>query len=545
MQLTPTAQRIRNRWSRAAAFENNTLSGATSEMAAGSVYSGSSVTDTSADFLGDWRAADTWQRFDLWRVRNRSRQVCNGNPLAIGFLRSMCSNVLSHGGMHFKSDVKSSQLYGDSSTGTPDEMANDAIELNYKEQGKAQNFTTKKINSRREMDALLLRGLICDGEFIMRKIRGFENDYHFAWQCVNPDYLDQNLNRTEDGRDHDGNQVAEPGNMTKMGVELDKDYKFPVAYWFLHRRPNDYFYNYAELHQRRYIRVPAEEVIHVYVQNIDSEQTRGWPWLFAAIVNLFRADKFQEAALVNATIGAMKTTYFTKEFPQGYEPTPGELQNNNRILRELNAGEGEELPWGVKPVTVDMRYPDADLGPFLHAMHLGTAMAFGTSYATTTGDLSQANFVSSRLGQLSEQEYFKTIQEFFIEKWKIPSFDEELYRSMLVRKLPLPISKFDKFNKPKFTGRRWPFVQPVDEMKAVEMRLDNCMTSVSAEIEKLDGNADASEVFAQIARDNETMAKLGLRRITAAEKAPAQEPDKDDQGKDGKKKKPEGGKKEE
>lgn len=539
MTISPTAQRIKDRWSREAAFQNNTLSGGTNEMAVGQVYSGSNVSDTSADFLGDWRSADSWQRFDMWRVRNRCRQVSNGNPTAIGYMRNMRNNVLSHAGMHFKSVVKSSKAFGDTNEGVLDKMGNDQIEANYAEQGRALNFTTKKINSRRDTDNLLLNALITDGEVFIRKIRGFENDYGFAWQVVNPDYVDHNLNRIEDGRDQEGKQVAEPGNITKMGVEQDKDFKFPVAYWLLARRPNDYFYNYASLSQQRYIRVPAAEMIHMFVQNIDAEQTRGWPWMFAAVVNLFRADKFQEAALINATIGAMKTTYFTKQFPTGYEPSPDELKNNGKITRPLNAGEGEELPWGVDVKPVDMRYPDAELGPFMAAMNLATSMTFGTSYASTTNDLSQANFVSSRLGQVAEQEFYKSVQDFFIEHWKIPGFDEELYRAMLVGKVRLPVSKFDKFNQPKFTGRRWVFVQPVDEMKAMEMALNNRVTSITAEIEKQGG--DASEVFKQIAEDEKTMEALGFERLSSVKSIAPTEEDTagDGGGKATPKKKPE------
>ena len=198
-------------------------------------------------------------------------------------------------------------------------------------------------------------------------------------------------------------------------------------------------------------------------------------------------------------------TYFKKEYPEGYEALPGSLDSKDgeRIVRPINAGEGEELPYGVTPVPVDMRYPDAELGPFMQAMNLATAMTFGTSYATTTGDLSQANFVSSRLGQEAEHEFYMAVQEFFIEKWKIPAFDEELYRAILSGRVNLPLSKFEKFNCPQFTGRRWDFVQPVDQWRANEIALRLRAKSLTAIIEQAGGDRD--EIFEQIKRDNQDL----------------------------------------
>jgi capsid protein len=111
-----------------------------------------------------------------------------------------------------------------------------------------------------------------------------------------------------------------------MGVELDKQYKFPVAYWFWKRRPNDNYFNYNEYDQQLYTRVPAEEMRHVFVQTEDEEQVRGFPWIFAAVINLFRSGKFEEAALVNATIGARQGVFFKKKYPEGFTEQGGEHQ---------------------------------------------------------------------------------------------------------------------------------------------------------------------------------------------------------------------------
>lgn len=514
-RLVEQAKRIRARWNGVQRLENNTLSG--QEMgrpyAGLNTYSGSSVTNTTADFLGDWRAADSWMRFDLYRVRNRSRQLARGNNMVRNFLRSLCHYVLGAHGFHLKINALTMSSLGDNTDGKPDDNANTEAKRVMREMGKPANFDSRKRLSRRAMDELIVWKLPIDGEVIMRKRRGYDNEFRFAWQMIDPDYLDFNLNRVESGYDSDGRKVAEPGNLTKMGVELDKTEKFVVAYWFLQRRPNDYLYNYQTIANQRYYRVPAEEIIHIFQQTEDSEQTRGWPWIFAGMVNLNRADKFSEAALVNAQIGAAKSIFYTKQYPEGFEGDPFDVPGDpGYMIDKVQNGMGVELPLGVDAKVLDMRFPDGEMGPFMQAMSLGMALTFGTSYATTTGDLSQANFVSSKLGIEAENSLYHATQELLIEQWKVPGYEEEMYRAMLARKTFLPISKYDKFSLPIFTGHRRSGIQPLEEAKADSENLNNRKTSISALIEKAGENRD--EVFAQIAKDEADLEALKIARIT-------------------------------
>ncbi|MEY2511984.1 MAG: hypothetical protein QOE26_2747 [Verrucomicrobiota bacterium] len=486
----------------------NTLTGGSMSPSI-ATYGASGMDDNSSDFLGDWRALNSWQQFDLLLVRNRSRQVERYNPWAIAFKRNMLNNTFGAMGFHFESLIETGTRYGDATNGVEDETTNGIVNNFYSEMGMAKNLTTRQKLSRRDLDRLLLSRLIFDGECILRKIRGYPaNGFNFSWQPINPDYLDHNLNRLEPN-----------GNVIRMGVELDGTFKFPVAYWFWRSRPNDRLYNYT-FDNDLYVRVPAEEVIHFYLQTEDEEQVRGWPWIFAAVITLFRMGKFEEAALVNAAIGASRGVYFKKTYPDGFVEAGGlaggsTVHDDGSISLDLPQGSALELPYGVEPVVADMRYPDAEFEPFRNAMMLSAGAVFGTSYATTTGDLSKANFVSSRMGQLEEREQYMAVQEFFIEKWKRPGFDEELYRAMLAQKVALPLSKFEKFNKPDFTGRRWKFVQPVDDMKANEMKLNNLTTSIG-DIIRETTQENPRVVFKRIAKEAKLLKDLGLERVTTA-----------------------------
>lgn len=499
-----TMQRIRRRWRQA------TSGGDLGDIdTGGNIYPGSGLTNTTSDFLGDYRSVNSFHQLDMWRVRNRSRQIERGNPACIAFKRNMLNNVLGYKGFHYSPSVVTSKLFGDTTDGEPDAPANKALIDFYAGFGKQENFSTRKVYSRRDFDRLLLARLIFDGEVILRKVRGFPaNDYKFAWQMIDPDYLDQNLSRQ-----------LENGNVIKMGVELEQTWKYPVAYWFFTRRPNDWFFDYTQISQETYYRVDASEIIHIKLVTEDSEQTRGWPWVFAAAVVLFRMGRYEEAALVNAAIGASRGIYFKKQYPEGFVGDPKELEDDGQIVVDIPEGGALELPYGVEPVEVDMKYPDSEFESFRNAMLLSTAMVFGTSYATTTGDLSNANFVSSRLGQFEERENYKAVQEFLIEKWKEPGADEELYRAILAGKVKLPITKFDKFNAPRFTGRRWQFAQPVDEWKARETQLNNLQCSIGDVIRET-SQEEPSDVFKRISEEAAALKKLGLERIIVGKNEP-------------------------
>lgn len=502
--LTNTADRIRARWG--ARGVTLTLAGdncASQPLARTmqTLYSATTVTHATADFLGDWRTVDAWLRKDLKPARDRSRQLERGNPWCQSFKSSLLNNVLGAFGFKFRPNVVYSAQFGDTGKeGEPDKLANAKIVSARKKFERQENFTTGKMLTRKQCDRLALQRLAFDGEFIMRKIRGFDNAFKFAWQVVDPDFLDENLNK-----------VTDDGNLIKMGVEFDRIWKFPVAYWFLTRRTNDYIFDRTGMNTGdKHRRVLADEVIHVFIQEYP-EQARGIPWPFAAIVNLQMIGAYEEAALINARVGANKMGFFKKTTPTGFEGDAKNRDDHGKIIDFSEPGSWTELPWDVEPVDWSPNYPDAEFDPFNKAMLRSISAALKMSYMTLSNDLSQANFSSLRAGLNEEREQWMSVQEFLIEKWKDPEFDEWIYRAIVSGELNLPIGKIDKFNAPVFTGRRWPFVNPVQDWQAKQLALDMRAISLTSIIEESGG--DREEVFNQIERDEKELSSRGIQRI--------------------------------
>jgi hypothetical protein len=139
--MTTTETRIRSRWREAGHLQpsivasrlvreirSSTDSSVTitrqGDGVSQGLYGGSDISNTSLDFQGDWRAVNSMHQFDLFRVRNRSRQLERGNPWCIAFKRNMLNNVLGALRVPFRIAVESGKQFGDASDGVEDETAN-------------------------------------------------------------------------------------------------------------------------------------------------------------------------------------------------------------------------------------------------------------------------------------------------------------------------------------------------------------------------------------------------------------------------------------
>jgi lambda family phage portal protein len=198
------------------------------------------------------------------------------------------------------------------------------------------------------------------------------------------------------------NLTAANGNPIRAGIEFDKAKPNKrVAYWFWRQHPGDLLLPSSEL---GYVRVPAEEVLHVF-EPIRPGQIRGVSWLAAAIVRAYLLDQYEDAELERKKVAALFAGFVIKPraeddgaiAPQD-QPVAGDSSNS------LNApGEGiTGLTPGMMQVLLegeDVRFSTpADVGPNFEAFEyraiLALCAAMDLPYFAVTGDLKQANYSS-------------------------------------------------------------------------------------------------------------------------------------------------------
>lgn len=72
----------------------------------------------------------------------------------------------------------------------------------------------------------------------------------------------------------------------------------------------------------------------------------------------------------------------------------------------------------------------------------------------------------------------------------------------------LPFSKFEKFNAPKWSGKRWPWVDPLKDAQAVDLQLKNgTLSRTEVAAEKGD---DLEEHLDQLAEEKRMLEEKGL-----------------------------------
>jgi capsid protein len=102
-------------------------------------------------------------------------------------------------------------------------------------------------------------------------------------------------------------------------------------------------------------------------------------------------------------------------------------------------------------------------------------------------------------------------QEWLIESFLEPVFADWLEAAIMQNVFPptIAISRFDALNRPFFTGRSYPWIDPDKDASAKLKELRSGQTSLLRY--HAEQGDDTEELFAEIARVNELAAKYGIK----------------------------------
>lgn len=182
------------------------------------------------------------------------------------------------------------------------------------------------------------------------------------------------------------------GNFAFSGIEFNGIGK-RVAYHLFREHPG----SAASWRLPDTVRVPAEYVIHVF--RVDRPgQRRGVTWFAPVVVPMRDFADYRDAQLVRQKVAA-SFAVFIKSSGAKLASLTGEKSATNLPIESVEPGmierlaDGEDVSFGVPP-TVD-GYRDYAVA----TMH-DIAVGLGVDYASLTGDGSQVNFASGRMGWL-------------------------------------------------------------------------------------------------------------------------------------------------
>lgn len=444
---------------------------------------------------GDWLTHPVTAE---WLIRQhqrvlvaRAREQAVNNDYAKAFIRMCRQNIVGPKGVMLQAQSRDEK-------GALDTLANQAIESAFAKWGHRDSCDVAGRQSWRSLQASAVVSACKDGEFMFRKIFGQDaGPFGFALQVLDPQRCHPQFDQYD----------LPDGRFIRAGIEFNQ-YGRPIAYHFTVAKESDAFYNYsyAGLH---YHRIPAEEIIHGFLPEMVG-QKRGLPWMATGLFRMKQLVGFENAAIVNARIGASKMGVI--QWKEGRGP---EFEEDEQLGFEMSAEPGEfpVLPEGAELHEWNPQYPSGEFATFNKAMLRGIAAGFGVLYNNLANDLEGVNFSSIRQGTLDEREHWKEMQEWLIESLIQPVFETWLPRALLgghitVKGRPLKPERIDRYAVVSWQPRRWAWIDPQADIQAAVTAKNHLLDSPGRIIREQ--GRDPSDVWREIASDIDEMRAAGI-----------------------------------
>jgi lambda family phage portal protein len=405
-----------------------------------------------AGWMAELQGANAELEWRLATLRARSRQLVRDNGEAAGLLLDFESDIVGAKGAQL-------QFRAITPRGLPRDPLNDRIEAAWKRWTQRGTCTADGMASFAAVQRLMMRTVVQDGEFLALRRRDPSVPFGYQLQPIDADQLDETLNRTEgNGR-----------NAIVMGVEVNAQGR-PVAYHLWDRHP-------ADAGRVRLV-LPARDVLHVF-KRLRPGQVRGVPWFAPALVTWKLGDRYTEAELYQSLLAAAQGGFFVNKdtsasmvIPMRVNPVTG-LEEPVPIQMDAAPGEARQLPPGWEFQAWQPTHPTANYVGFMKAVKRVVARAFGRSYASLTGDLSDVNFSSMRTDRIREIEQNRLHQQdLLVEQLCQPVFADWVQMASVVGMLgALPIDAMQLSAFADWMCKGWPWIDPMKDMAAAQMEI--------------------------------------------------------------------------
>lgn len=353
-----------------------------------------------------------------------------------------------------------------------------------------------------------------------------------------------------------GDRLSNPNNtmdtrFLRRGIERDIRGR-ALAYYIRRSDPYDI---YPDDYAWTWTRVPVEkpwgrrQVVHIVEQQL-ADQTRGVSDMVAALKNMHMTKRFQEVTLQNAVINATYAAAIESELPSdavslalGQSQSPSDVggamlgvygaymgalgqylgaANNIRV-------DGAQIPHlfpGTK-LTMQPAKTSGGVGTgFEESLMRHTAAALGLSYEEFSRDFSKSNYSSNRASMGVSARFMASRKKHVADRLADEIYALWLEEDMAAGDIPLPAGiKPDIFYAPlakeAFTAASWigsgsGQIDELKETQAALLRIAGGLSTWEREAARL--GVDWRDLFAQRAREEGVIQKLGLDFDLSAKK---------------------------
>jgi lambda family phage portal protein len=463
---------------------------------------------------GDWSVQLRGPNSILWADgranRARSRELARNDPYAKKFLKMVRNNVVGPDGITLQAKVK--QRRGDKLN----RPLNQLIEAEFNNWGRPKYCTVNKRMSWCAVQQLAAMLWAMEGEAFVQLAVDATSLYGLRLRFIDPDQVDQAYNVLK----------LPNGNQIIMGIEVDPDFA-PVAYWIWETNPSETF---SAIRRRK--RVPAEEIVHYYVQEYVN-QVRGIPPMVSSMYRMNMLEGYEDAEVTSARVGA--SSMGTIETQNGVEfegdahvTESGAEDPDGRTSIDLEPAAIHQLAPGQSMKPIQWQHPSGNYPGFIKGCLRGVASGMGVSYVSLANDLEGVNFSSMRGGLLDERDEWKLLQGHFIEHFVQPVAEKQLELSVLSNRINIAGYDLDLIvTSMVWKGRRWTWVDPLKDVQAEVLQIENGLKTLTESL--AERGLDFEETIDNRKYEQEYIAAAGVK-LGSDLKGDAKAPDDTSEG---------------
>lgn len=430
---------------------------------------------------GKGRRTDNWQAQNtgaateiqaaLATLRNRSRDLTRNNGYGKNAVRKIANNIVGAGII-------------------PNPVVNSApqekrLKQVWKDWAESTDCDYDGHLNFYGIQKLVARTVAESGECLVRKriVKDKNLPLPLQLQVLEPDFIDT----------YKYDQALADGGYIYYGIEFNKAGKI-VAYWLYDEHPGDtnLRFNFTST------RYPAEDIIHVFEKERPG-QFRGVPWLHATMLRIKDLDEYEDAQLIRQKIAACFSVFITDNSPA----IPGGPKTDDDLLERVEPGIIEKLKPGQSIAFATP--PGAEgFGDYTKNVLRGIAAGVGMDYVTLTGDLSETNFSSGRMGWI---EFNRNVSDW---QWNmiIPMFCNKAYNWFLQMAAIYGYLRTGITTRVNWTPPRREMINPEAEMKAIIEGVQNGIITWSDIVLELGFNPE--EQLEKMKKDKQNFVDAGL-----------------------------------
>lgn len=303
---------------------------------------------------------------------------------------------------------------------------------------------------------------------------------------------------------------SRPSGVTiRQGIEYDAAGR-RLGYWMFDEHPGSNAPVFTRKLESR--RVPADRVAHLFERQ--RTQARGVPWGAPAMRAIRDVDDWQRAELVRKKTEACVVGVVLGAGEESEGIAPSVLDSEGNTIEQFEPGLIAYAPGGKD---IKFNQPASTGGVYeWHRVQLHIiAAGFRVPYALMTGDLSQANFASSRVGL---NEFRRMVDQL---QWQtvIPMLCEPIWRWFIEMAQTAGFLP-DRDIPVEWAPPRFESVNPLQDAQADRLEVRAGFSTLAQQIARR--GYDPEEVMAEAQAMNKKMDEMGLvfdsdpRRVTQA-----------------------------